>query len=197
MWLFNRFRKVKREDVINSIIELENEEKQAEDKIFDHSKRVEELTEQAKKNKTRETRLFIAKKIESVNLEKSDAINRALYLLYNIRLLNRLKTAIDDKNFSVSIGKMPLNKLLKNQHSLAVFLNRALKTKVLNENIMTSADDTFKEVSELYEVNEEIYGASKSDDELLAMFELNDSLEEQSQMADDINAFAVNNKEAL
>jgi len=184
MLFFNKFRRLKREDLVNSIVELENEEKYAEEKIFGYTQRVNDLMEQAKNNKSRETRLFIAKKIESVNNEKSELIERALYLLYNIRLLNKLKNAVDDKSFRARVGKIPLNKLLKDQKSLAYFLNKALKNKIINENIMTMADETFREVSEIYEKNDDIYGASKSDDELLAMFELNDSLEEHHQSPD-------------
>ena len=55
--------------------------------------------------------------------------------------------------------------------ALGKFLNKALNTKVLAEDVLTNADETFTEVQGLYEENQKIYGVNKSDDDILALME--------------------------
>ena len=109
-----------------------------------------------------------------------------MYLLYNIKLAKRLKDAIDDNQFIANTGKISMRNLLADQKGLAKFLNKALNTKVKDEQILTSADEIFNEIQDSYEANDTIYGVQKNDDALLAMFEtdkaLDDDLDiEQSQ----------------
>ena len=96
--------------------------------------------------------------------------------MYNIQLLNKLKRAIDDNQFFKKNSKMPLAQLLSDQKGLAVFLNKALNTRVEAEQVLTDADETFRNVEESYVMNDEIYGEKNTDNELLAMFETEDML---------------------
>jgi len=66
---------------------------------------------------------------------------------------------------------MSLGNLLGDQKGLAKFLNKTLNTRVNAENVLTEADETFKQVEEMYEKNDSIYGVNTNDDELLAVFE--------------------------
>lgn len=111
--------------------------------------------------------------------------------MYNMKLLRKLKSTIDDNEFFVRTGKVSLGNLLADQKGLAQFLNKALNTKVSSEQVLTEADDIWNEVQSGYEENERIYGVSEHDDELLAMFETGEQLdaeagkEKQSSPADD------------
>jgi len=125
--------------------------------------------------KSQDLKLFYVKKISHLQEEKKEAINRGMYLLYNSRLLNKLKNAIDDNSFFANTGKISLNNLLSDQKNLAKFLNKALNTKVMAEDVLTEADDTFNEIKGLYEENQKIYGVNSSDDELLALLETGDT----------------------
>ena len=113
-----------------------------------------------------------------------------MYLLYNSRLMNKLKNAIDDNSFYINAGKVSLNNLLSDQKNLAKFLNKALNTKVMSEDILTEADDTFNEIKGLYEENDKIYGVNSSDDDILALMETGDpdlavdTLSEENKQAD-------------
>ena len=52
--------------------------------------------------------------------------------------------------------------------------NKALNTKVMAEDVLTEADDTFAEIKGLYEENDKIYGVNSSDDDILALMETGD-----------------------
>lgn len=180
----NKFKKLKRDEVVTAICELEQQEQSLEAGMISKQAEIDSLMEKGKVEKSRDLKLFYAKKITFLKNEKTDDIQKGMYLMYNISLMRKLKNSIDDNNFIVNVGKLPLNKLLRNQKQLAQFLNKALNTKIKSEDIMTNTDQTFVEVKNLYEPNAEIYGVNKNDDQLLAMFETEESLNMQEVMFD-------------
>ena len=179
MWPFrkNKFKKLKQEDVVTSIIELTRREEEMEQTIVENQGKIRELFSKGKAEKDPNIRTLLAKKINFLKDDNKNLVQRSMYLMYNIKLLNRLKDALDDDNFIASVGEQNLSDLLGVQKQLALFLNRALNRKVKAENILTGADDIFNEVASSYEPDDRIYGITDSDDETLAMFELEDNLE--------------------
>ena len=97
----------------------------------------------------------------------------------NIQLLNKLKRAIDDNQFFAKTSKVSLGNLLGDQKRLAKFLNKALNVRISAEQVLTDADETFKNIEDAYEKNESIYGIQQSDDELLGMFETEEQIEDE------------------
>ena len=186
----NKFDKLTREDVVDAICKLEQEEKDLEDDLASKSKQVDELMAKGRAEKSQDVRLFYAKKITNLKADREQNVQRAMYLMYNIRLLNKLKNAIDDNKFFKNTSNMSLGNLLADQKGLAKFLNQALGTRVSAEDVLTSADETFRQVEEAYDKNESIYGVSENDDALLAMFETEDQVEAEQEM------FAEKNKES-
>lgn len=171
-----KYDRIKREEVVDAIVKLQSEEAQVEERVRDARAQIEALMAQGREEKDMQMRLFLAKKINYLKEEQKQNMQRATYLLYNVQLLNRLKSAIDDKQFFSNSMGAPLNSLLADQRALAQFLNKALNTRVAAENVLTEADETFNDVLSAYEENEKIYGVNKSDDELLAVFETGDAL---------------------
>lgn len=171
-----KYDRIKREEVVDAIVKLQSEEAQVEERVRDARAQIEALMAQGREEKDMQMRLFLAKKINYLKEEQKQNMQRATYLLYNVQLLNRLKSAIDDKQFFSNSMGAPLNSLLADQRALAQFLNKALNTRVAAENVLTEADETFSDVLSAYEENEKIYGVNKSDDELLAVFETGDAL---------------------
>jgi hypothetical protein len=168
-WPFgNKFSKLKREEVVNAICSLQAQEEALENGVEEKSYQINTLIERGRVESSREKRIFYAQKIKIMKEERQNEMQQALFLLYNISLLNKLKSAIDDNNFVKVNKSLPLNKLLTDQKGLAVFLNKALNTKLRNEEIMTGADDVFKDVKSVYSPHTEIYGAD--DDSFLDVF---------------------------
>ncbi len=185
MWPFkrNKFKNLKREDLVNSICELERQERTAEAEVYQKIKEIDALVEKGKKEKSKDLQLFYAKKIAHLNEEKQTCMERGMYLLYNIRLMNKLKDAFDSNTFFKTQTKVPLSELLADQKKLAKFLNKALETRISAEDVLTSADELFTEVQSAYEVNEPIYGIGKNEDEILSMFEKEAQNEEEKELA--------------
>ncbi len=185
MWPFkNKYDKLTRESVVDAICQLE---KQADDieKSFDTTKEeIAALKEKGKKETDRGLKLYYAKKINALKAERDQNVQRVMYIMYNVTLLNKLKQAIDDKTFYANTSKASLGNLLGDQKGLAKFLNDVLGTRVAAEDVLTSADETFKNIESAYDTNKTIYGKNESDDELLAMFETEESVENEMALFD-------------
>ena len=124
---FFRFRKLKREDVVESIVKLEKQQQEIEDGIVDKEAHIQELLAKGKAEKSQEIRLMYAKKINYLKEQKTRDAKRGMYLTYNINMMNKLKDAMEDKEFFTTSSKIQLNKLLADQKGLAKYLNKALK----------------------------------------------------------------------
>lgn len=187
-WPFrrNKFKNIKREDLVNSILELERQERTAEAEVYQKIKEIDALVEKGKHEKNRDLQLFIAKKIAHLNEEKQTCMERGMYLLYNIRLMSKLKDAYDSNTFFKTQTKVPLSELLHDQKQLAKFLNKALETRISSEDVLTSADELFNEVQSAYETNQPIYGVGKSEEEILSMFEKENQLDEEQELSQEI-----------
>ncbi len=183
-WPFkkNKFKNIVREDLVNSICELERQERTAEAEIMQKQKEIDALLEKGKTEKTEDLRLFYAKKINHLKEEKASIVQRGMYLLYNIRLMNKLKDAYDSNTFFKTKTKVPLSELLADQKGLAKFLNKALETRIASEDVLTSADDLFTEIQGAYDKNESIYGLKKEDEELLTSFEKEGALKDEEMI---------------
>lgn len=183
-WPFrrNKFKNLNREDLVNSICELERQERTTEAEVYQKLKEIDALMEKGKHEKNKELQLFYAKKISNLNEEKATCMQRGMYLLYNIRLMNRLKDAYDSNTFFKTSTKVPLSELLQDQKGLAKFLNKALETRIASEDVLTSADELFQEVQSAYDESEPIYGVGKTEDEILTIFEKENALSDEVEI---------------
>ena len=182
----NKYDKLKREDVVNAIINLNNDLQKLEKEIELSGEEIDSLMEKGKKEKSPKIKIVYAKKINFLKNIREENMNKMLYTMYNIRLMEKLKVAIDDNQFFDNKLNMPLNKLLGDQKGLANFLNKALNRRIKAEEILTDADDLFNEVSDSYQGNDSIYGVQENDEELLSIFE-DSNTEEDSIFVEETN----------
>jgi len=183
-WPFkrNKFKKLNREDLVNSICELERQERTVEAEVYQKIKEIDALMEKGKKERNKDLQLLYAKKISNLNEEKQTSMERGMYLLYNIRLMNKLKDAFDSNTFFKTQTKVPLSELLKDQKGLARFLNKALETRISSEDVLTNADELFNEVRAAYDVSQPIYGVGKTEEDVLLMFEKENELSDEQSI---------------
>ena len=173
MCLFkNKFDKLSRDEVIDTICMLEREEEEVEESIKSMSEKIKLMIDEGKELTDALSRTLLVKKITLLNEKRERAIRQAMYIMYNLRLSERLKDAIDDKSLVNRIKSLRSIKYFKDQRALALYLNKALKTKIKQEDVLTEADDTFRAIEQMYEENLQIYGISDiTEDKLLAFFE--------------------------
>ncbi|MDE6401373.1 MAG: hypothetical protein K2L54_02040, partial [Clostridiales bacterium] len=137
----NKFKKLKREDVVNAIIEQTKQQEDLESGILQKSEEVERLLERGRKEKNRDVKLLCAKKVNTLQEEIKRDTKRAAFLLYNVKLLERLKSAVDDNRFIENTTKLPLNKLLCDQKALAQFLETSVQNRTAAESALVGADE--------------------------------------------------------
>ena len=182
----NKYDKLKREDVVDAIINLNNDLQKLEKEIELSGEEIDSLMEKGKKEKNPKIKIVYAKKINFLKNIREENMNKMLYTMYNIRLMEKLKVAIDDNQFFDNKLNTPLNKLLGDQKGLANFLNKTLNRRIKAEEILTDADDLFNEVSDSYQGNDSIYGVQENDEELLSIFE-DSNTEEDSIFVEETN----------
>lgn len=183
----NKFKKLKREDVVNAIIEQTKQQEDLENGILQKSEEVERLLERGRKEKNRDVKLLCAKKVNTLQEEIKRDTKRAAFLLYNVKLLERLKAAVDDNRFIENTTKLPLNKLLCDQKALAQFLESSVQNRTAAESALVGADEMFEAYEQAADSDASpIYAANKSDDELLAMFEMQEQYDSESEFDADV-----------
>ena len=171
-----KFEKIDREEIVDAICSLEKEEKLIEDEIKVVSEQIKTMIDEGQKLDTTYDKIFLVKKISNENDRRVRLIKRGMFVLYNIKLTNRLKDAIDDNIIVNKVKSLSSFDYLKNQKELAIYLNELLNTKTKTEDILTEADDAFVEVEKMFLENTKIYGITDlSEDKLMAIFETNNT----------------------
>ena len=183
----NKFEKLTREEVIDTICSLERDEALAEESIALYTEKIKNMMDEGKDMKDILQRTLLVKKITLESEKRERAMRQAMYLLYNLRLSIRLKDAIDDKSLVDRLKSIRSIKYFKDQRALALFLNKALNTKIKEENVLTDADDTFKVIEEMFSSNKQIYGiADINEDSLMAFFEEENNINELNLEKEDV-----------
>lgn len=182
----NKFKKLKREDVVDAIIEQSKQQEELESGVLAKSEEVEKLMERGRREKNRDIKLLCAKKVNTLQAEIKRDTRRAALLLYNVKLLEKLKAAIDDNRFIENTTKLPLNKLLGDRKALAQFLETSIQNRADAETMLTQADELFESYEQAAdETSSPIYSVNESDDELLAMFEMQEQLDSEASFDSD------------
>ena len=184
MWPFkSKFQKLTREEVVDSICKLEKESADLEAGLDEKQKKIDALMQKGRTETVRDVKLLWAKRVNALKAERAQDVQRIMYLMYNIQMLQKLKRAIDDNQFFAKTPKQCLGGLLGDQKGLARFLNQALNTRVSAEKVLTDADETFRSIEEAYEPSSEIYGVGQDDDALLAMFETEEQIADEQEQS--------------
>lgn len=195
MWPFkNKFEKIKRSEVVDSIIELERKQEEEIAAVEERNAAIAQLKKQGAMQRDRAMRLALAKKINRLLAENNNSARRVQYLNANLSALNQLKEALDDREFLANNTNMPLNVLLNNTSALRKFLSSVTGKRMAGEAGLTDALEVFDEAAEAYEGDARIYGVNEDDEKLLAMFELEESEMETVSFTDGITEGACTEK---
>ena len=181
MGLFgNRFNKIKRSDVVDAICDLEKQQKEILESINNHQKEIGDLMIKGRRERDRNMQIYMAKRITLLKKENANNTKRLQFVLSNISAMNQLKTALDDREFIKTNSKMPLNKMLNNPAELKSFLSKISNKKMAQEERLAENLSTFDEVEQEYIENETLYGSDTETDNILAMFEMGQQLDDEA-----------------
>lgn len=181
MWLFNRVRKIKRSDVVDQIIAYEKEMEDLEDDILSTNNEIEDLFQRGKTEKNVQMRELLASKIAQKKKSITTKMKRIKFLQYNITILENLKVALDDMEFSKEKKNNPINDVLRHSKDLNDFLARSNANRNQLEQSLVSASATFDEYESLMDAETssgEIYGTNEKVSDIMAQFEMDSDLEE-------------------
>lgn len=180
--LFKRKKGLSVDEIVSAICQLENEKKVLEEEVKECTQKIDALKQKGKKETSRDAKLCCAKEIKYVTDTQEQSVKRMKFIMYNIKMLNRLKIATENAEFIDRTSKIPLNALLSDQKALAKYLNTALNKQVDAENVLINADEIFNAVEDSYEKNDAIYGTNKEEDALLAVLEEENTVEDEEEI---------------
>jgi len=167
----NKFDKLTITDVADSIFEIERQEESLEKELEDNEKQIALLNEKGRTEPSHQRKILYATKIEYL-MEASDAImQRIMHAHYNMKLLNKLKIAIEDKGFYMGSQPQALSALLADRYGLMHFLNKVYGEKKSKEEEMVEVEETFNMIKNEFQPNERIHGISKGKEAIMASWE--------------------------
>ena len=182
MWFFkkNKYDKIKREDIVENIINIEKQQNQEIANIEERNKEVDVLMAKGKSSNDKNYQLVLAKKINLLRQENQRSTQRIQFLNGNLKVLNQLKMALDDRGFLDNNSNMSLNQLLSDSKSLHKFLDDVNSKRSRRERDLGDVMDTFDAYEEDVDVDERIYGITEADDQLLSIFETGKSSSDEN-----------------
>lgn len=167
----NKFKKINRSEVTDRIVDFENERNQIEERIFDKEYIIRDLYNKGCKEKSIQSKQLLASKIKRHKEENNKDMHRLQYLTYNINLLDKLKTAIDDQKFFEKNANNTINRALRDSKSLTEFLQQAYLTRTKAEDALIGSTEIFNEFAQDITINEEIYNVSETEHDIILQFE--------------------------
>lgn len=169
--------KIKRSDIVDHIITLESQQNEILAQIENNKQEYEKYFVLGKAEKDRNIQMIYAKKIEIIKKENLSASKQMQFIMANTKALYQLKDALDDREFIKNSSTMPLNKLLTNHAELNKLMSKVVGDKRVYEDKLGETLDIFNEFEDLEE-NQKIYGASESQSDILAMFDMENAKED-------------------
>lgn len=180
MGLFRRnpLKKLKREEVVQSINELEIRRDELFDELEKKSLEIKELIKDGGRYGNVEKRI-LANKVVVLRRNCSAIERRINFLERRIEVCNEIKNSIDDAHFSIYNKKSKLGKILKNDKVLQNYLETVSISVSLEEEQLAKSMDIISNTKEASVNEEKIYGHSNEVEDVLALMEhestINDS----------------------
>ena len=178
----NKFDKITRTEVVDSIIKLEKQQTDIVASVDSNNTEVTELMIKGKAEKDVNMRMFYAKKIENLRRNSDMAARRLQFVATNMSAMYQLKSAMDDREFLNSASNLSLNEMLTKPKELSKFLNSVNSQKMSSEDSLANVLDTFETAESGYIENDSIYGQSDSQQSIMAMFD-------EESISDDMSLF--------
>jgi len=176
MGLFKRnpLKNIKREDVVDAIIELEKKKDELHDDIFIKEKQINQKLHRGKKSNSLTEKKLLANEVLMLQRQVKSSQKRVGFIDKKVYVTEQIKLAIDDMEFAEYNNKSTVGKLFKNNTQLERFLTDVVDMKTLADNDLLEQIDMVDSIMGTYESDDNLYGDSKEVNDILSMMEDDD-----------------------
>lgn len=176
MGLFKRnpLKNIKREDVVDAIIDLEKKKDELQDDIFIKEKQVNQKLHRGKKSKSLSEKKLLANEVLMLQRQVKASQKRVGFIDKKIYVTEQIKLAIDDMEFAEYNNKSTVGKLFKNNNQLEKFLTNVVDMKTLADEDLLQQIDLVDNIMGTYEADDNLYGESQEVNDILSLMEDND-----------------------
>lgn len=173
MGLFKRnpLKNVKREDVVDAIIELEKKKDELQDDVFIREKQVSDKMQRGKKSKSLSEKKMLANEIMMLQRQVKAAQKRIIFIDKKIYVTEQVKLAIDDMEFANYNKKSTVGTMFKNNASLEKFLTNVVDAKTEADTELLEQIDMVDSIMDTYLEEDNLYGESQDMNNILSMME--------------------------
>ena len=165
----SKFEKITKDDINKMRVNLATQEQELNEQFEAKLNAIDQIMEKGRTEPSQQRKMIYAQKIKFLRQEVDSIMQRIMYNMYNASLIEKLAIKVDENMFFNS--SLSMNDLLADSKGLAVFLNNALGTRLKAEEVLTSADEAFKDIEATYEPNEKIYGMGDEVEDILSSFD--------------------------
>ena len=165
----SKFEKITKDDINKMRVNLATQEQELNEQFEAKLSAIDQIMERGRTEQSQQRKMIYAQKIKFLRQEVDSIMQRIMYNMYNASLIEKLAIKVDENMFFNS--SLSMNDLLADSKGLAVFLNNALGTRLKAEEVLTSADEAFKDIEATYEPNEKIYGMGDEVEDILSSFD--------------------------
>lgn len=176
----NPFKNIKRSEVVDSIIELENKRDELFDDLEKANSQIDKLIKSGRTVRGIEEKKVLANKVVALKRNSSSITRRIRFIERKIEVFNEIKNSIDDAHFSNYNKKSKLDKLLKNEKGLQKYLENISINMTLEEESLAKSLDLITNTKDAFTADDSLYGNSSEIDDVLALMECDEPISEIS-----------------
>lgn len=176
MGLFKRnpLKNIKREDVVDAIIELEKKKDELQDDIFIKEKQVNQKLHRGKKSASLSEKKLLANEVLMLQRQIKSSQKRVGFIDKKMYVTEQIKLAIDDMEFAEYNNKSTVGKLFKNNTQLERFLTDVVDMKTMADSELLEQIDLVDSIMGTYESEDSLYGDSQEVNDILSLMEDDD-----------------------
>ncbi len=179
MGLFKRnpLKNIKREEVVDAIVELEKKKDELQDDVFIKEKQITQKLHRGKKSNSLSEKKMLANEILMLQRQVKASQKRIHFIDKKVYVTEQVKLAIDDMEFANYNRKSTLSKMFKSNTQLEKFLTNVVDAKSMADNELLEQIDLVDGIMNTYMEEDNLYGDTQEVNNILSMME--DDVEEE------------------
>lgn len=167
----NPLKNVKREDVVNAIIELEKRKDELQDDIFVKEKQINNKLRRGQQSNSLSEKKLLANEVMMLQRQVKASQKRVGFIDKKIYVTEQIKLSIDDLEFADFNKNSTVGQLFRNNSQLEKFLTGVVEIKSTADEELLEQIDMVDSIMGTYEMDDNLYGESAEMNNILSMME--------------------------